>query len=168
MKKTMFLSLFAVLALMPGCRATKITSSTDTHRIDSVLIVETIRDTVVTVAADSALVRMQLAIDSLGQIYLQGLIDYQAGERVKPPRITIEDNVLTATAEVDSLALVLQLKDLYERVYGEQKTVEAQTVEVEVNRPTRWQSFLSILGLIALLAGVCLLILKYIKPKILK
>lgn len=125
------------------------------HRVDSVRVVETLRDTVVTVEADSSLLRALVECDSLGQAHLRELAEYRAGNRLPPPTVTIRDNVLTATAAVDSMAIYLTLKDRYTEAIQQQREVVTKTVEV--NRLTWWQTLWLRTGQI-LAAAVALLI----------
>lgn len=104
---------------------------------------------------DEAMLRALLECDSLGQVRMAQLLEYRAGERVKPPDVKVRNNILTATAEVDSMSVYLRLKDRFER----RITSSAQTVErvVEVNRLNRWQKFWmrtgQVLGFALLLFG---------------
>lgn len=140
--------------------------SLSSHKVDSVVIRETVRDTVVTIRPDKSVIRALLECDSLGQVRLRELIEYQAGERVRPPKIGIRDNVLTATAEVDSLTIYMRLKDRYERHVSQ--SAEKQTVVVEVNRLTWWQELWIRAGRVLATALVGLIAFKLGKPKILQ
>lgn len=152
--------------LLIGCRATKVQSSVSHSRVDSVIIRQTVRDTVVTVKADSSMIRALLECDSLGQVRMRELVEYRAGERTKPPDLSIKENVLTAKADVDSVAIFMQLKDLYEYYFGNTKEVIIETVEV--NRLTWWQKLWVKAGQILSGALVALIIFKIIKLKIFK
>lgn len=113
---------------------------------DTVLVTETLRDTVVTVEADSSMIRALIECDSLGQAHLKQVLKYQAGERAKPPDIKIKDNVLTATTTIDSMSIHLALKDKYKEV----RKAETITKVIEVNKLTRWQNMMCTLGHISL------------------
>lgn len=117
---------------------------------------ETVRDTVVEFSADSATIRALLECDSLGQVRLRELLDYRAGERVQPPQLLLRDNILTAKTQVDSLSIYLTWQERHERVVSREE--QSETVVVEVNRLTRWQSFWVQTGKI-LLALVTLILL---------
>lgn len=109
------------------------------------------------IKADSSLLRALIECDSLGQAHLKELITYRGGERLKPPKVAIRNNVLTATATIDSLAVYLALKDRYtERVLTKEQT---DTITIEVNRPTWWQTLWCRLGQILtpvmLLMAIC-------------
>lgn len=113
--------------------------STDRQRADTVRIREILRDTVVAFPADSSLVRALVECDSTGRAYLRELEEYRAGSRLPPPRVAIDDNVLTATAAIDSMAIYMEMKDRYIEAARTEREVVVQTVEV--NRLTGWQKF---------------------------
>lgn len=150
--------LAALLLILTGCGSHKmVAASTDRQTSDSVVIRETVRDTVVTVEADSALIRALVECDSLGQAHVRQLLEYQAGDRLKPPRVVIRDNVLTATARIDSLAIYMQLKDRYQEAV--KREIVTVTQYVETNKLTWWQTLFHRLGIITaivvpLLAGL--------------
>ncbi len=111
-------------------------------------MVEILRDTVVRVERDSSLVRALIECDSLGQARIKELVEIQSGLNVAPPSLELKDNILTSSAQVDSMAIYLTLKDRY----TEHKQVEIiERVEtIEVNYLTRWQKWMCALGHIAL------------------
>lgn len=117
-------------------------------------VTERLRDTVVRVEADSAMLRALIECDSLGQAHIRELLRYRAGQRVEPPRVEIRDNVLTATARVDSQAIYLALKDRYAEKIARTNRSEVRTVEV--NRLTWWQTLWCRLGQILFAAGAIL------------
>ncbi|MFR9574293.1 MAG: hypothetical protein SNG79_01375 [Rikenellaceae bacterium] len=133
--------------------------------MDSITVVETLRDTVVVIERDSSLIRALVECDSLGQAHFKELIEIRSGRDVTPPKLELKDNILTATAAVDSMAIYLTLKDRY----TEHKQVETITVTntIETNYLTRWQKWMYNLGCIALGVLVCLVgfaIFKIFKP----
>ncbi len=134
--------LFAVGVVLPSCCARRIAGNTQARHTDSITVItrtETVRDTVVHIAPDSAMVKALLECDSIGRIRMARLVEYEAGERMRPPRLDITDNILTASTEVDSMAIYLTLRD---RLEQEKTTVtdtrNTETI-IEVNRPTAWQ-----------------------------
>ena len=108
----------------------------------------------VIVKADSAMIRALIECDSLGQAHIRQLLEYQAGQRVNPPRVEIRDNVMTATSKVDSMAIYLALKDRYMEKDARRNHSEIRTVEV--NRLNRWQWFWCRLGQILFTVGIIL------------
>lgn len=166
-RKTNCLILILLLGLftLAGCRTPHIlTTSVETHAVDTVKIVETVRDTVVRIKADSSMIRALIECDSTGKATLKQLLEYRAGERLKPPEIGIdENNVLTAKAEIDSLALYLQLRERFEQRYSKSET--NATTETPVNVLTwsqgLWIRLGKILsGVVPLLIAAIILILK--------
>ncbi len=126
-------------------------------------VVETLRDTVVRVEADSSLLRALVECDSLGRAHLRALLDYQAGERLNPPRVELRDNLLTATARVDSQAIYLTLKERYKEAV-KRETV-TMTRYVETHKLTGFQTFFYRLGLVVTAAGLVFAGFKIYKPK---
>lgn len=96
---------------------------------------EEVRDTVIVIKQDQALLKALLKCDSLGQVSMMEILEYQAGNRLKPPDVKIKDNVLEATAYADSLEIYLKLKDYYK----ERNEAVTITEYIEVNKLTNWQ-----------------------------
>lgn len=142
------------------------TVSNEKRTTDSVVIREILRDTVVTVEADSSLVRALVECDSLGRARLRELREYRAGTRLPPPKVSIEDNVLTAAASIDSMEIYLTLKERYRQDLKAEKEVIIKTVEV--NRLNRWQTLWMRLGQVLTAAAVAVggyKIVKLVKRK---
>ena len=142
------------------------TVSNEKQTTDSVVIREILRDTVVTVEADSSLVRALVECDSLGRARLRELREYRAGTRLPPPKVSIEDNVLTATASIDSMEIYLTLKERYRQDLKAEKEVIIKTVEV--NRLNWWQTLWMRLGQVLTSAAVAVggyKIVKLVKRK---
>lgn len=152
--------------ILPGCRATKIQTSASSHRTDSVTVRETIRDTAIVVERDSSMIRALLECDSVGQVRMRELLEYRSGERVKIPNVKIRDNVLTATAEVDSMTIFLQLKDRYTREVSRSEQAEETVRTIEVNRVTWWQQMWIRIGQSLFVALAGFIAFKLFKPKI--
>ena len=155
------------MVIMPGCRTVRTATSSEIHATDTVVIRETVRDTIVIIQADNSLLRALLECDSLGQVRMKELLDYEAGDRLKPPDVDITDNVLTAKAQIDSLAIYLQLRDRYEKHSTARTQADKEIITVEVNRLTWWQGLWVKLGkgLFGVLAAG--LIIKLFKNKLL-
>ena len=52
---------------------------------DTVTVTEQVRDTVVVLERDQSMLRALLECDSVGQVQMRRLMEYQAGNRLKPP-----------------------------------------------------------------------------------
>ena len=123
---------------------------------------EVVRDTVVSVRPDSSLIRAVLECDSLGQVHIKELTDFKNGQRLRPPDLSIKDNILTATSYLDSLSIYLTLRDRYTDAYHDKGTVQI----VEVNRLTWWQKMWVGWGKIAAALGAAGIGYKLIKRKL--
>lgn len=136
-------ALIVIIALfMTSCKAKKEVSNTQI--VQKEIIREIERDTVVKVEADSASIKALLECDSVGNVLLKQIAAYEAGAHVQPPQIDIQDNVLTATAKVDSFGIFMKFR---ERYVEKTDYMESQgTQVVEVNRLTGWQKFRVRLG----------------------
>ena len=156
MKHLIFL-LF-VGTLLCSCRPSKPLSVNESVR-DSRVVTEVVRDTVVTVEPDSSMLRALMECDSLGQVRLSRLLDYESGKRTRPPMVSINDNVLIAKSVVDSMSIYLEFKDRYKEHY---KTSYKVSV-VETNRLTGWQKLRLRLGELFIIATVCGLVLFVIR-----
>jgi hypothetical protein len=127
------------ILFLSACKTVKIEPARET-------VIETrevIRDSIVTVPADSSMIRALVECDSTGKAKIKQLLDMFSGSRTKPPRISIgADNVLTAECDVDSMSIYLLLRDRY---YREDSR---ETAVVEVNRLYWWQYMLCGLGVL--------------------
>ena len=132
MRKMLIILLAALLAT---CSPSLKLQSSQTEATDTVTVTEQVRDTVVVLERDQSMLRALLECDSVGQVQMRRLMEYQAGNRLKPPDIEVRDNVLTATAQADSMAIYLTLKDRIERHTSTRKEFQV----VEVNRLNTWQ-----------------------------
>lgn len=135
--------LIVTIALfMQSCKAKKEVSNTTLVRTE--IIREIVNDTVVEVQADSASIKALLECDSVGNVLLKLIAEYEAGRHVNPPQVDIRDNVLTATVKVDSFGIFMTFRERYiERTdYLESNEKEI----VYVNRLTGWQKFRVRLG----------------------
>ena len=149
----MLLSILLPVLLTACVAGRTMTASTDLQQTDSVIVRETLRDTVVSIAADSSLVRALIECDSTGRAYLRQLEEYRAGARLPPPELSIDtNNVLTATAAIDSMEIYLTLKARHREDTSIHR--EVVTPGVEVNHLTWWQTPWIRLGQILAVAGV--------------
>lgn len=140
------LTVIIVLSIQ-SCRGTKEVSNTQALRTE--IIREVVRDTTVVVQPDQAMVKALLECDSVGNVLIKQLTKYEAGERLKPPKINVSDNILTATSEIDSMSVYLTLKDRYVERADTLKIIEMK--EVEVNWLNSWQKFRLWIGNIVLI-----------------
>ena len=121
------------------------------HKTEStehtVVVTETIRDTVIQVQPDSSIVQALIKCDSTGQARLEEIRTLKESARVQQT-LALKDNRLTAKTVVDSMGIYLTYK---ERHKEEQKIQVVETViEKEVNILRWWQKALIWIGTAAL------------------
>lgn len=139
------------------CARPLIQGQTNQVTTDTTLIVETLRDTVIRLEADSSMMRALLECDSLGQVHIKQLLEWRGGDKLKPPEFKIKDNILDIKAITEAYNRVIELK---EKHITQLKNSSRQEVKyIEVNRLNSWQNFIQILGYT--LGGLLVLIIVY-------
>lgn len=118
--------IIVLILVFASCTRTIYVPNTTTETV-----VETLRDTIVEISPDSSLLVALLECDSAGNVLINRIKDLQSGKKLLPPQIDIKDNILTATAKVDSLSIYLTLKDRY------RESVTSRTITV--NKLTNFQ-----------------------------
>lgn len=118
--------------LVAGCCSNK--PITVTEKV-TVTETEYIRDTVVMVQPDASMIRALLECDENRNVVVKQLLEWQTGKHVQPPQIVIRENVITATAKVDSFGIYMSWKQ------REKQTDTEKTVPVITNELTGWQWF---------------------------
>ena len=128
---------------------------------ETVTVVETLRDTVVMVETDASMVSALLECDENRNVVIRELLELRSGKHVRPPQMVIRDNVITATAVVDSFDIYLSWKE-------REKHVESiRTVTVKSNELTGWQWFQVWTGrILSLLFFVAAVFLRRLKIQI--
>lgn len=142
-----------------SCCSTRKSITTSQVIRDSVFTKEIIRDTVISFQSDTSMIRMLLECDSMGIVREKQLLEYKSSNRLSPPKVVIKDNVLTSTANIDSVSIYFSLKDRYtERNVGSEKIIIQ-----EVNKLTWWQTLWVWIGKISVFAAAGLVGLKFLK-----
>lgn len=101
-------------------------------------VVEIIRDSIVSIPPDSAWLKALLACDSMGNVYLDAIKEYEQGEKIKIPVPIVKENIITVTASADSSEIFLKWKERH----TSRDSIRVITLPpVEINRPTGWQWF---------------------------
>jgi len=121
---------------------------------------ERLRDTVVVLAPDSSLVRALLECDSSNRVRINSILSYKPGVDLQPPRLSIKNNVLTATANMAERKLLIYYKERYYELIRNQSKVFTKTVEV--HKLYWYQKTLIYTGIAALAYMLLLLIIKKI------
>lgn len=154
------------------------------HKTEStehtVVVTETIRDTVIQVQPDSSIVQALIKCDSTGRARLEEIRILRESTRIQQHISFMElgydsladarsnssglqhkapASVMTITSKVDSLGIYLQYKERYKE---EQKVQTIETViEKEVNVLKWWQKALMWIGVIAILSTVLLTFVRF-------
>lgn len=139
-------------------------TASSTVTSDTTVIVETLRDTVIRVEADSSMVRALLECDSLGQVHIKQLLEWQGGDLLKPPEFMIKDNILDIRAITEAYNKVIQLKD--KQITKLKNSSRHEVQYIEVNRLNHWQIFIQTLGYISGALLLLITIYKLIKRNI--
>lgn len=131
---------------------------------DSVSVValyeETLRDTFITLSADSSEIKALIKCDSLGRAYISEIISLK-GIKIKP-QIIIKDNVITASCVIDSNRVYVSYK---ERYYKTSTTIQ-QTKAVTTNVLKWYQTMFIWMGAIGLIYFIIFFIYKLNVKKI--
>ena len=129
----------------------------------TVVITETIRDTVIQVQPDSSIVQALIRCDSTGRARLEEIRTLKESARVQQT-LTLKDNRLTTKAVMDSMGIYLSYKDRYKE---EQKICTIETVvEREINVLRWWQKALMWMGVLVLSINVSMILFRLFCPKI--
>lgn len=154
------------------------------HKTEStehtVVVTETIIDTVIQVQPDSSIVQALIKCDSTGRARLEEIRILRESTRIQQHISFMElgydsladarsnssglqhkapASVMTITSKVDSLGIYLQYKERYKE---EQKVQTIETViEKEVNVLKWWQKALMWIGVIAILSTVLLTFVRF-------
>jgi hypothetical protein len=143
-----------IIASLSSCRTPKIITETVTVRET---VTETVHDTTIVVEKDNSAIRALLECDEERNVLVKKLVDVRAGERVHPPALKIEDNILTAECEVDSFTIYLAWKDRFVETDTIKHTVLPPTI---VKEPSGWQWFQIWLGRILVAVAIIFVALK--------
>lgn len=131
------------------------------HKTESIehtiVVAETIRDTVIQVQPDFSIVQALIKCDSTGRARLEEIRTLKESSRVQQT-LALKDNRLTSKAVVDSIGIYLTYK---ERHKEEQQVQTIETViEKEVNILKWWQKVLMWTGIVAVSVFLLFLIVR--------
>ncbi|OJV19868.1 MAG: hypothetical protein BGO30_07265 [Bacteroidetes bacterium 41-46] len=150
--------LIAFLISLLSLSCSKRVAPPELTRSDSLVTtntVEKLRDTVIVLAPDSSLIRALLECDSTNRVRINTILSYQPGDNIAPPRLSIKNNVLTATANVAERRLHLYFRERYYELIKNQNKVYTKTVVV--NELYWYQKTLMYIGAAALFIFVLLI-----------
>ena len=147
------LLIILTISLFASCRCNKPAVSEK----ETITVRETIRDTTVIVEPDVSMLQALLECDENRNVVIRQLTELQSGVRLKPPQMTMRNNVLTVVAQVDSFGVYVAWKE------RETEKVRTVTVTEKVNELTTWQWFQVWLGRILAAWLIIVLIFNFLK-----
>lgn len=167
--KKLLIILFALMLV--GCATQKHASSTETsHKKDTVTVekIEYVEKEIIKSVPDSASMQALLECDSLGQVYIKQLLDYQSGKYIKP-KIKLVDNIIKVEAKVDSMAIYRE----YHKKYSKEDSLSSviQTLQKEeeikadenIQKTKQLNAYKWILISIGVILLICFGIFLYVK-----
>ncbi len=80
------LTLMAIAMMAVGCRSSK-PIVLERLQVDSIVVVEKIRDTTVSIESDSSMIKALVRCDSLGEAYISEIVELRGGSRLAAPSI---------------------------------------------------------------------------------
>ncbi len=141
--KIIFLATFLAVSCCPKLYPHKTESIEHT-----VVVTETVRDTVIQVQPDSSIIQALIKCDSSGHARLEEIRTLRESARVQQT-LALKDNKFTAKAIVDSMGIFLTYKERYRE---EQKVQVVETIiEKEVNVLKWWQKTLITIGIASII-----------------
>lgn len=147
LRPTVFIFLAWILSAISCSRRQYPVQTTQTTSVTTITEVQ--HDTIVTIQPDTSMLQALIECDSTGQAYLREINQLKSSSYLHQS-LNLTNNVLTATAVVDSMDIYLTYKDRYQETTN--TTTETKTVTVTTNIMKPWQQMLMYLGAIAALA----------------
>ena len=157
-------------ALLPGCISEKRCAERypPAERLDIFVQHDTVtcvQDSLIPLSADSGLIKALLECQD-GKVVVKEILEVKPGKRVVP-YFSVQNNVLTTGAKIDSSSIYFAWKETHIR----ESRIESRTIEKPVYKVTGFQNFLIWSGGIAWAVIVILFAIKlirfYIKRKLL-
>ncbi|WP_264521199.1 hypothetical protein [Flavobacterium sp. N1994] len=157
MKKALIIwySFLAILLLMTSCKSVKNVPIKEITK-DSITVVS--KDTLLTVAKDSSQTVADLGIED-GKIVIKKINNSRTGHKLKAPKVTVKDNVLTVDCEKEAEELFFSWKEKFIKSYSQKE------IPITTNILTWWQWTQIYIGRIALGAFFLWLLLLFFNYK---
>lgn len=154
MKKALFywFAFLLTLLFMTSCKSRAVVASQTTR--DS--IIETVKDTVFEIPKDSSSYTATLEVQD-GVVKIKSVEDATPGRKLKAPKVTIKDNVLTCDCEAIAEQKFVSWKETFLKSFTE------TNFPVITNELTWWQETQIYIGRIALIALLVWLLTRIIK-----
>ena len=157
-------------ALMSGCISEKRCAERYPSAERSTVFIQhdtvtSVKDSLIPLPADSGLIKALLECQD-GKVVVKEILSIKPGKRVVP-FFSVQNNVLTTGAKIDSSSIYFSWKETHIR----ESRIESKTIEKPVNKVTGFQNFLIWSGGIAWAIIVVLVAIKlirfYLKRKLL-
>ena len=158
--KQIVILLASIGAIVQGC-CPKLYPHKTTNTEHTVVVTETIRDTVIRVQPDSSIVQALIKCDSTGRARLEEIRTLKESSRIQQS-LNLKENKLTAKAVVDSLGIYLTYKERHKEEQ-QVRTIES-VIEKEVNVLKWWQKTLMAIGSVAMILFASTIIVRFIGP----
>lgn len=146
LRPTVFIFLAWILSAISCSRRQYPVQTTQTTSVTTITEVQ--HDTIVTVQPDTSMLQALIECDSTGQAYLREINQLKSSSYLHQS-LNLTNNILTATAAVDSMDIYLTYKDRYQTTTN--TTTETKTVTVTTNILKPWQQMLMYLGALTIL-----------------
>lgn len=160
-----YLYLVCLVGTLTACKSPSVSLPTTTEIINTTTTKEVVRDTIFETKKDSSFYKAWLeCVDGKVVISPTQKPVEKKGEYVKPPKVTIKDNILNVDCVAEAQKLFAQWKDVY--TLENFQTTVLKTVEVE-KKLTWWQNFQMMCGrlfLVILLFYTGRFLFKFFKP----
>jgi hypothetical protein len=149
-----------LVALLPVAGCTTLRAPVVGHGSE-VVVREIVRDSVVRLPPDSAIVRAWFACDSLNRVVMARL-ETQPGATTQPA-VVFNDRLLTVTARVDSQEVYLRWKERRETARETGTVIKEVPVEKIVYQKPKWLVWIAMVGAGAIVRIIVSIIQKFRK-----
>lgn len=155
-----------IVLFLTGCK-TNVPSHEKIYitKMDSILVKETISDTVIKIKADSSSILALLECDSLGKVRLREILSLKASGRISPPMLRVKNNVMYVQAKIDTMSIYLSMKNRVEKHVA--NNTNSNTKICTIYKQRTWQKILcwsGALGWIAVLGCLMLKLYQLTRP----
>lgn len=147
-----------IVALAPFCGCCPKLYPHQTESTEhTVVVTETIRDTIIQVQPDSSIIQALIRCDSTGRARLEEIRILKESARIQQT-LALKDNRLIAKSVVDSMGIYLTYKEQHK----EERQVQAieTVIEKEVNVLKWWHKALIWMGMFSMIFSVITIVLK--------
>lgn len=125
--------LLFLMLLATGCNSSKpVVIETKTETVKT--ITEKVHDTIFKIEKDSSSYKALMECVN-GKVKIKDVVNATPGRNLKPPKVSIKDNILHVDCEAKAQELFAQWKSKFVSEY------KAEVIPIKVNELTFWQEF---------------------------